>query len=214
MNIEESLSRSALYAALSACFRRSDTDRGETRLLLAKEAPAEWRERLEILPHATAEYSRVLGGTGACDDGEISYRSALPSGAVLADIAGFYQAFGFWQHWTGAEKPDHVSVELEFVSFLCAKEGHARAAGDAGSADLIRRARTDFLKDHPAQWMASFAQALAEKDPDGFYAAAARAAVDAVAAEVPVDTPKPAGAREDAPVQCQGCPVVPEEPEQ
>lgn len=203
MTVESLLAKSALYAAISRCFRRS----GDFASLVS-EVPAEWRDRFHGVAEKTkSDYSRVLGGTGACLDGEVSYRIAVPAGGILPDLAGFYQAFGF-PHPVGAEeKLDHISTELEFVSFLYAKEAHATAMDCAETVEVIRKARTGFLTDHLGRWVAGFAAALAERDSGGFYAAAADAALQAVAEEIPVDRSQ-AGASDsdEAPLQCQGCP--------
>lgn len=201
--------RSALFELLARSFRR-DADGGS---LLADEVETAWRERARDLagPRSGPAYAQVLGGTGACADGEISYRTAMPSGMILADLAGFYRAFGFFELACAVEKPDHVSVELEFVAFLYAKEAHALLRDDGEAAGIVRDARAKFLHHHLAVWIASFSAALEARDPDGFYARAARAAVRAVAEEGEVCEAEKVGEQPDIPVDCAGCPAAREE---
>lgn len=182
--------RSALFAALAASFCRPGSPGTETMLSsLAGEAPPAWRDSLQRLAvgarSSPAEYSRHLGGTGSCPDDELSFRTATPAGAILADVAGFYRAFGYPYVEGGDEKPDHVAVELGFVSFLFAKEAHALAARNAAAADLIRKARLGFLTDHLGRWVGTLASALAERAPGSFHADVAEVAANAVKKEIP-----------------------------
>ncbi len=110
--------KSALYVALSRFFRRKFT--GYT--TIASAAPEPWRAALLSFADGRDDesYSTLLGGTGTCPDGEVYYRAANTSGMILADVAGFYTAFGYPVPAEGDEKPDHVSSELEFVGFLAA----------------------------------------------------------------------------------------------
>jgi nitrate reductase assembly molybdenum cofactor insertion protein NarJ len=168
------------------------------------EVPNDWRVQFQsLLLSKPIEYSRILGGTGACADGEISYRTASPSGLLLADIAGFYTAFGFPHPQGGEEKPDHIAVELEFVGFLYAKEALARNTEKTEEAQITQKGRNSFLQDHVSQWVSSFAEALASQDPEGFHTLAAKMVVRAVGEEVPVQ-PAQRTREEEISFQCPG----------
>lgn len=67
----------------------------------------------------------------------------------MADIAGFYRAFGF--NFDG-ERPDHVCLELEFMRILTLKEAMASQEGDMERVDLIINAEKDFLSSHIGRW--------------------------------------------------------------
>ena len=56
----------------------------------------------------------------------------------------FYEFFGL-AHREGAEMPDHLSVELEFMHFLTHLEAQTR---EAEALDSLRRAQHDFLSRH------------------------------------------------------------------
>lgn len=75
---------------------------------------------------------------------------AMAKGGELADIAGFYRAFGFENVGDEGirEMPDHVAVELEFYALLLMKEAHLEDAGDAEGVGIVRDARRKFLQDH------------------------------------------------------------------
>lgn len=66
----------------------------------------------------------------------------------LADVAGFYRAFGVGA--AGGERVDHLAVELEFFAWLLLKEAHLGAAGDREGVERVTDARRKFLADHLA----------------------------------------------------------------
>lgn len=129
------------------------------------------RALLEIAPESVAqEHDRTFGHSLSKDAPayETSYGSAhiFMQSHELADIAGFYRAFGMDP--TGLERPDHLSVELEFMHWLLVKEEHARAHADA--AEVCREARRAFLRDHLGRWLGAFAGRLRGLGVSKFYA--------------------------------------------
>ncbi|MDR7440149.1 MAG: molecular chaperone TorD family protein [Armatimonadota bacterium] len=76
-----------------------------------------------------------------------------PNVQLLADVAGFYRAFGFQAR---GERPDHLAAELEFLALLCLLEARAHLAGQAEEARVCADARKAFLRDHLLSWIASF----------------------------------------------------------
>ena len=60
-----------------------------------------------------AESQALFGGTVAVAPYEGSYElDPVRQGRQLADVAGFYGAFGAEAHGPAAERPDHVGCEL------------------------------------------------------------------------------------------------------
>lgn len=92
----------------------------------------------------------------------------------LADIAGFYRAFGLEPSAELHDRHDHVSVELEFMEFLCAKEAYALARShDADAVEMCRHGQRRFLDEHLGAWVFGFADRLTAKadgSPLGFAA--------------------------------------------
>ncbi len=74
----------------------------------------------------------------------------MSKGTDLADIAGFYQAFGvaIADAAQARELPDHLAVELEFYRVLLAKQVHLDDAGDREGSEIVKDARKKFLADH------------------------------------------------------------------
>lgn len=84
----------------------------------------------------------------------------------LADIAGFYQAFGLEPNLEEPERQDHISVELEFMARLI--QGELNAAGPQ-QAEICRDAQKKFLADHLARWAPAFAELLKRNCEGGLY---------------------------------------------
>jgi TorA maturation chaperone TorD len=129
-----------------------------------------------------AEYDRVFGllVPRECPPYETEYQSAaepFSRSQHLADIAGFYRAFGLDTSTAVPERPDHVALELEFMAFLLMKSRMARAELDPSSEAAVERVRIceetqqTFLREHLTCWVPSFATGLRRKSGGGFYAA-------------------------------------------
>ncbi|CAN5337580.1 hypothetical protein BH09PLA1_BH09PLA1_00100 [soil metagenome] len=107
---------------------------------------------------------------------------------TLADIAGFYRAFGLEPSRDMPERDDHIALELEFMAYLLAKE---RRAADTEQATICRDAQKRFAREHLAWWVPAFARALEQQSArmDGpqresiFYALVA----SALAAFIPIE---------------------------
>jgi len=129
----------------------------------------------------------------------------------LADISGFYRAFGLTIAENFPERPDHIVLELEFMAFL---QGLERRAAQHGTnmlnQHICHEAQQRFLSDHLAWWTPAFARLLGRENPDGFYAAAGRflaAIIPIERARLGVDPPgRPAAPTPiERPDSCDGC---------
>lgn len=190
-----SLARGTLYMFLSAVFSSPDSEkfrilgddsfRAQVRRSCDLQGDPQMRETVHNLFDAVAcgralvseEYIAVFGHTLS--------RSATPyelEGAKnkdvfaitqsLADIKGFYRAFGL--EIQPEERADHVSVEAEFLGYLLLKESLALEKGQAENAAVCAGARTGFWNDHFSHWMPRFAACLAAEPSAHFYRDAAR----------------------------------------
>ena len=147
-------------------------------------------EQLEV------EHRRLFSHVHSADcppfETDYTARDVWRQSEQLADLAGFFRAFGVEPE---LERPDHVSVELEFVHVLLYKAAWAAGGGDADHEALCLRALASFFRDHVVRWFPSFAERLAVLGADGPYAAIAQLATAAVHAqaeglglEIPVPT--------------------------
>ncbi len=75
----------------------------------------------------------------------------------LADVAGFYSAFGVEPNRGHPQRADHVSIELEFLALLLQKQV---CGGDQEQATTCRQAAAAFMQDHLAWWLPTFAHSV------------------------------------------------------
>lgn len=84
----------------------------------------------------------------------------MAKGNDLADIAGFYQAFGFTMATDDVhEMHDHLAVELEFYAVLLLKQQALAEIGDAEGLEIVEDARRKFVVDH----LGRLARAISER---------------------------------------------------
>jgi len=93
--------------------------------------------------------------------------------ALLADIAGFYAAFGLEPSAVRPDAEDHVAPECEFMSVLCLKEAYALAEGMTEALEVTRGAQVSFLSEHLGRWVEGFAGSVKEATPLRYYGALA-----------------------------------------
>ncbi len=80
------------------------------------------------------------------------------------DLVRFYNYFNYKLEEKFAWAPDHLSVELEFMYFLCYRE--ASADKDAVSYQL---AQVDFSERHLVRWVPELAKSVAKVASDSIY---------------------------------------------
>jgi TorA maturation chaperone TorD len=87
----------------------------------------------------------------------------------LADIGGFYNAFGLAVASSAHERQDHIGAECEFMAFLSFREARALSAGDTKTFQVVRDAGRSFLKDHLGRFGRAFARSLRKEAGQPFY---------------------------------------------
>jgi TorA maturation chaperone TorD len=114
------------------------------------------------------EYDRVFGLliSQECPPYETEYcpqTFSVHRSHQLADIAGYYRAFGLEPSSQRPERSDHIVLELEFMAWLIGKTLYASQHGDGDHVRLCREAQVSFVRDHFAWWTPAFALALRRK---------------------------------------------------
>lgn len=109
----------------------------------------------------------------------------------LADISGFYRAFGLEVSGEVGERLDHITVEAEFLYVLLAKEVAAFYEGNQEGAEICREARQKFFHEHVGWWLPALAQTLIQAAPPGYYRqlatlTASLSALERVSLELPL----------------------------
>ncbi|MFQ6061640.1 MAG: molecular chaperone [Methanosarcinales archaeon] len=88
----------------------------------------------------------------------------------LADIAGFYLAFGLEVSDKQRDRVDHISTELEFMHFLTLKEAIAQSNGNVDGEEICVDAEKKFLVDHLGRWVGAFSKVIKKEVHYKFYA--------------------------------------------
>ncbi len=104
-----------------------------------------------------------------CEYGPDAPAAIFQQAQRLADVTGFYAAFGLEPAPECRERPDHIRCELEFMDFLARKETYALQVGDAAMLDATREGARRFLRDHLGRFGRACALVLAAEDPGGFH---------------------------------------------
>ena len=143
----------------------------------------------------------------------ISSKFTFQRSQGLADIAGFYSAFGLEPSAAHPERHDHLALELEFMAFLLGLE---RTAVESDNADCVERraicrdAQRKFLAEHLVWWVPTFARLLSLQDSGGFYDAvsqflAALMTAERALAGIPAPLGQVAPSTVERPEECAGC---------
>jgi DMSO reductase family type II enzyme chaperone len=189
--VARALARSGVYRHLGRAFGYPTPSVLEelvavgTQLAGMREAPEGVRESLarfavaarEADPSTLAdEYVFLFDRQVRCPPYESAYGEApqmAGKSAELADVAGFYAAFGLTPATARPDMEDHIAAELEFMSVLALKEAYARAEELPDGLTVTRHAQTAFLAEHLGRWAEAFASRLQATTPVPYYAAAA-----------------------------------------
>ena len=109
-----------------------------------------------------AAHRHTFGLTGSlCYETEYGLPHEFRQSQEMADICGFYRAFGFAVGGLVRERPDHVASELEFMYALTLKGAYAAQQGLVEHYECCLDAQAKFLRDHLGRWIDPFARSVA-----------------------------------------------------
>ncbi|HJN88311.1 MAG: molecular chaperone TorD family protein [Dehalococcoidia bacterium] len=193
--------RQAAYRLFSQSLVYPDTERVETIGIVAGELARqsepwagfaffrEWDLFLDALAGLGPQQAAALQGEYVssfqvsrpnvpCPIYESVYLAPEPAAAalLLAQLEIEYARAGLAASSSPRQAPDHVAVELEFMSFLCAREAEFWEAEDIRQARQFLKTERRFLRAHLNRWFPQFACGVNALNPDGVFASATRAA--------------------------------------
>jgi nitrate reductase assembly molybdenum cofactor insertion protein NarJ len=116
----------------------------------------------EGLPSLRSQYIELFdrgGQRASLYETEYGRMRGMSKGRDLADIAGFYRAFGMTLEEECHEMLDHLAVELEFYAVLLLKQVALIRVEDAEGVAIVEDARRKFLSSH----LGALAGAVAER---------------------------------------------------
>lgn len=111
----------------------------------------------------------VVNPDGLCPPYASHYLAPEAPAWVIAEVEREYASSSVSLAPSLSEPPDHVAVELEFLSLLCGEE--AQAWGRGALRDGMERLQVEsrFLTSHLCRWVPEFARMVALEDGGGFY---------------------------------------------
>lgn len=135
---------------------------------LARQVQAALHGQRTIPPdELAARYLRLFLGNGPVSLHETAYgdgRRIAGRPVELADINGFYAAFGFVLSADEPDLPDHLCAELEFYSLLLVKEAYALSRRWLPQTRIARAAARAFLGQHLGRWIGPLKASLLENN--------------------------------------------------
>jgi TorA maturation chaperone TorD len=189
--IDQTLARAVVYRTLSMAFQPPTADRLDS-IGAGHGFPvmASALARLELDPitappddEAEATYWRLFGHTtrGPICTCETEYGpdNGFHQPQQLADISGYYLAFGLRSAAASDLRVDHIACECEFMDFLCRKDAllTSAEASDPSAVETLeatRQAARTFLRDHLGRFGRAFGTRLTAEDPHGYFGALGR----------------------------------------
>lgn len=167
--VKVAMYRSAVYEALALGFAYPEASVRDRLVILLEdmldfevEVDPEMRQRVrELLEalHATdlvdhgVEYNRLFDQSAQCSPFETEYEAdPFAKARQLADISGFYGAFGMDVARERPTMQDYIASELEFMSLLSRNEAYATARHWTRRREVAIDAERTFLRDHLGRW--------------------------------------------------------------
>ncbi|PKN81954.1 MAG: hypothetical protein CVU47_04840 [Chloroflexi bacterium HGW-Chloroflexi-9] len=106
----------------------------------------------------------LFEGSVLCSPHETEYiRDPFAKAAQLADIAGFYAAFGLQVSTVNQTTPDDICTELEFMALVTRREAYAAVQDWDDRASVCRAASRTFMDAHLGRWIGAFTADLCEQ---------------------------------------------------
>jgi TorA maturation chaperone TorD len=205
--IDVSFDRARVYGALAQLFRPPDAGLVESARDRSLPGLLDALDRLPGHSHLAAEARALCGfladapverlrkghhaafdesSAERCAPNEMDQLDGAPQLELtrtfeMADVAGFYKAFGV-QVASDGERPDHIAAELEFMNLLAVKECIAlQDEGPGEHAEVCHDASRAFLRDHLGRFAPRLGEALAKGSEEPVYRSAGRLLADFIA---------------------------------
>ena len=159
--------RAAWYETLSALFRpptdetivtlESGVDKlsdGANEVTVGLLQELSNRAREQGLEGLLREHARLFVGAGMCRANEVDYEPlSFSMTEKLADVAGFYEAWGYEITPGVGQRGDFAGIELEFTGLLLLKQAYAEENGWQEQAEIAAEAAGKFITAHVTNWM-------------------------------------------------------------
>jgi putative dimethyl sulfoxide reductase chaperone len=142
------------------------------------EAPRRMAEALQTKGETalTITYARLFVGPGKLGAPPYGSYYLEPEKQVMGEstmaVRGFYEQAGLVLEGF-SDLPDHLAVELEFLSYLLQQALSSAAGGDGAAYSHWVGLRKEFLSRFVSGWFEAFCAEIRGSEPDAFYLALA-----------------------------------------
>ncbi len=197
--------------ALAAAFRDAAVANPEPLVEALRDASATFSDKDEW----EGESNRAFGAGAVVSPHETEYTATGPfmQANDLADIRGFYAAFGVEPSLAQAERADHIALELEFL-YMLAWQAEKNAPATSTKEVQVDAAKK-FLEAHLGRFAGPFADKAETAGIHPFFVALAAATAALVRAAVrqldvhPAPPSRTGGSNlEPDHMECAGCPAA------
>lgn len=141
----------------------------------------------ELLLDLAVEYTRLFIGPGRhVSPHESVHRNAAGGslwGEATAEVRRFIEACGLRYKSAYHGIPDHISVEMEFMKEIVAREARAWRRQDCRAAREFLRIEEEFIDRHLIRWVPAFCRKVIAGADLPFYGEIAKLTVDFLASE-------------------------------
>jgi DMSO reductase family type II enzyme chaperone len=140
------------------------------------------------------EYNRLFLINPRVSPYETTYVNSIgkSSGNVVAEISGIYAQAGLAVSPKFNDLPDHIAIELEFMSFLCEKELQGMLESNGEATAVAQQEQRDFLDRHLAFWFPQFTKKVLSETNEQLYKNVIEAAFSFLRNELALAELKPA----------------------
>ena len=121
--------------------------------------------------HTEEEYNRLFQVKPAAPPYESFYldREGQARAWITRQLEHEYAQAGLALSPSLNDLPDHIAVELEFMSFLCGEEERSWQANDEDAAANMQTVQRTFMDQHLGQWFPQFARRTIDAGPKELY---------------------------------------------
>ena len=141
----------------------------------------------EVLEELAVEYAALFLGPGEHVSPHESVYAEGGTGTLWGEqtvaVRRYIEAAGFELSGMHSGIPDHLSVELEFMSELARHEAEAWSRGDRGAAANCLEYQQEFMAEHLGSWVFRFCERVVEAAGLPFYRDIARLTSEFLAGE-------------------------------
>ncbi len=128
----------------------------------------------EVQKDVSVEHSRLFSGIGQGYGPPPPYESVWMGegrvmGGATVNVVKMYGEAGVELTAGVKEPPDHIGIELGYLSYLCNREAEAWKSTDTKGAAKCLGMEQEFLHKHIERWVPKFCEQIAANDRTGFY---------------------------------------------